>query len=177
MALFKSSNPTLRLDTFKKSIETGEKAGVMTIQGTVNKTAILALITLASSIYTWNLFIDAQEIFEIKNLLIMSSIFATILAIIIVFSKKSAPYLAPIYCFLQGLALGGLSAFMERSFPGIVLQAITLTFSILFSLLLIYRLGIIKATENFKLIVGSATLGIAAFYLISFNRWLCVIFN
>ena len=50
----------------------------------------------------------------------------------------------------------------------IVYNAVLLTVTILLSLLLAYRSGIIKATENFKLGVFAATGGIALFYLISF---------
>jgi uncharacterized YccA/Bax inhibitor family protein len=69
---------------------------------------------------------------------------------------------------LEGLALGGLSKFFESTYPGIVQQAVFLTFGTLGALLLAYRSGLIKATENFKLGVVAATGGIAFIYLISF---------
>jgi len=52
-------------------------------------------------------------------------------------------------------------------YPGIVNQAVMLTFGTLSALLLAYRSGLIKATENFKLGVVAATGGIAFVYLIS----------
>lgn len=54
---------------------------------------------------------------------------------------------------------------MELKFPGIVLQALLLTFGICAVLLIIYKLKIIQPTENFKLIVTSATAGLALYYL------------
>lgn len=168
MALFKSSNPALNAETFKKVETALGPSEVMTIQGTVNKTAILGLMVFVSAMFTWNLYAESVDFLLIKPYVIGGSVLALIVAFIIIFNKTNAPYLAPVYCFLEGLALGGLSALMDQSFPGIVLQAIVLTFGILFSLLLIYRLGIIKATENFKLIVASATAGIAVFYVIAF---------
>ena len=168
MALFKSSNPALNAETFKKLEGLGAPADVMTIRGTVNKTAILGLMAFVSAMFTWNLYAESHNLAAIQPYIIGGSILALIVAFIIIFNKTTAPYLAPVYCFLEGLALGGLSALMDERFPGIVLQAIVLTFGILFSLLLIYRLGIIKATDNFKLIVASATAGIAMFYLIAF---------
>ena len=44
----------------------------------------------------------------------------------------------------------------------------SLTFGITVSLLFCYKSGIIKPTENFKLMVISATAGIAILYLVSF---------
>lgn len=42
-----------------------------------------------------------------------------------------------------------------------------LTFGIFAVLLVIYKLKIIKVTENFKLIVASATMGVALYYMVS----------
>ena len=53
----------------------------------------------------------------------------------------------------------------EAQYPGIVSQAVFLTFGTLGALLLAYRSGLIKATENFKLGVFAATGGIALLYL------------
>ena len=64
--------------------------------------------------------------------------------------------------------LGGISQFFETQYPGIVNQAVFLTFGTLGALLLAYKSGVIKATENFKLGVFAATGGIAFLYLISF---------
>ena len=63
--------------------------------------------------------------------------------------------------------LGGVSMMFEELYPGIVSQAIFLTFGILASLLIAYKSGFIKPTENFKLGVAAATGGIAIIYMIS----------
>jgi uncharacterized YccA/Bax inhibitor family protein len=53
-------------------------------------------------------------------------------------------------------------------YEGIVTNAIFLTVGILLSLLMAYKSGLIKPTENFKLGVVAATGGIFLIYLISF---------
>ena len=100
--------------------------------------------------------------------MIMGFVGGFIVALITVFKKHLAPYTVPGYALLEGLALGGLSKFFESTYPGIVQQAVFLTFGPLGALLLAYRSGLIKATENFKLGVVAATGGIAFIYLISF---------
>ncbi|CAA9379288.1 MAG: FIG01209733: hypothetical protein, partial [uncultured Gemmatimonadetes bacterium] len=69
---------------------------------------------------------------------------------------------------MEGLFLGGVSALAETRFPGVVIPAVALTFGTLFALLLDYRSGLIRATENFKLGVVAATGGIALVYLAGF---------
>ena len=91
-----------------------------------------------------------------------------VVAMVTVFKQTWAPYTTPLYAALEGLALGGISYLFEQSYPGIVAQAVFLTFGTLGALLFAYRSGIIRATENFKLGVFAATGGIAIVYLLSF---------
>jgi uncharacterized YccA/Bax inhibitor family protein len=88
-----------------------------------------------------------------------------IVAMITIFKAEWSPITSPIYAILEGLAIGGISAMAEARFPGIVLQAVGLTFGTLFCLLFAYTSGMIKATENFKLGVVAATGGIFVVYM------------
>jgi uncharacterized YccA/Bax inhibitor family protein len=56
---------------------------------------------------------------------------------------------------------------LELRFPGIAMQAAGMTFGTLLCLLLAYRSGLIRATENFKLGVVAATGGVALVYFVS----------
>jgi len=98
---------------------------------------------------------------------VIGAIAGFLTALITIFNKKVSPVTAPIYAVCQGIMLGGVSSLFERQFPGIVMQAVLLTFGTLGALLLAYTSRLIKATENFKLGVFAATGGIAFFYLIS----------
>jgi len=88
-------------------------------------------------------------------------------ALLTIFKRSWAPITAPLYALLEGLALGGISAFFERSYHGIAAEAVGLTFSVLFVMLIAYKTGVIRATERFKLGVIAATGGIAVFYLVA----------
>jgi uncharacterized YccA/Bax inhibitor family protein len=168
MALFKSGNPALDKETFKE-IDKDESEDVMTLQGTVNKTGLLLLAVIIPAIYTWHLFTETMDFNVIAPLFWTGTLCGLAVAFIIVFNKEWSPFLAPLYSIFQGICLGGLSAAINHKFPGIVLQALLLTFGICAVLLFIYKLKIIKPTENFKLIVSSATAGLALYYLASFG--------
>ena len=88
-----------------------------------------------------------------------------IVAVVTIFKKTWAPITAPIYALLEGLVLGSVSAMFEVRFPGIAIQSVGLTFGTLIALLLVYRSGLIKVTDNFRLGVVAATGGIALFYV------------
>jgi uncharacterized YccA/Bax inhibitor family protein len=90
-----------------------------------------------------------------------------VVALVTIFKKEWSPISAPIYALLEGLVLGGISAIFERSYPGIAVQAISLTFGVMFVMLLAYKMRIVQATRGFKLGVIAATGGIAIVYAIN----------
>ena len=100
--------------------------------------------------------------------LIPAAIFGLVLALATIFKPLYGYITVPLYSIAQGLMLGGISWVFEARYPGIVVQAVFLTFGTLASLLLAYISGLIKATENFKLGVFAATAGIGLLYFVSF---------
>jgi uncharacterized YccA/Bax inhibitor family protein len=159
----RSGNPVLTQNTFKNLSISGT-ADAMTISGTVNKMLLALVLLMATAIWTWNLPAGDPRI---GGLMILGIGGGFVAAIVTVFKKTWAPYTVPVYALLEGLALGTISAMFERMYPGIVSQAIFLTFGTTGALLLAYRSGWIRATENFKLGVFAATGGIALIYLLS----------
>lgn len=164
----RTSNPALSSKTFESFRSVAGTDDTMSIQGTVAKTGILLLFTLVAATWTWTLAYRSTGPGVVYPWLIGGSIGGLIVALITVFKKHWAGVTAPLYALLEGLVLGGLSAIFEAMFPGIVIQAVGLTFGTLFCLLLVYRAGMIKVTQNFRLGVVAATGGIALVYLASF---------
>lgn len=161
MSQLRSGNPALSASTFDgipRSL-----SDTMTISGTVNKTGLALLILIAAASYTWSMEPEAAYPWIAVGL-----IGGAILALVTVFKQTWAPVTTPVYAALEGLALGGISLLFEVRYPGIVSQAVFLTFGTLGALLLAYRSGLIRATENFKLGVVAATGGIGLLYLASF---------
>ncbi len=160
----RSGNPTLKADTFTE-VPRALNEEAMTIDGTVNKTGLSLLILIIAASWTWNPSPEAELPW---GLIMVGFIGGFIVALITAFKHTLAPYTTPVYAGLEGLALGGISSVFELKYPGIVSQAVFLTFGTLGALLIAYRSGYIQATENFKLGVFAATGGIALLYLLSF---------
>ena len=162
----RTANPALNEITFTRLERTYADSDVMSIQGTVNKIGMLLVLTIATATWTWTL--AGGESQAVYPLLAFGGIGGLIVAIVTVFKQTWSPVTAPIYCLLKGLVLGGISAIFEAMYPGIVFQAVCLTFCTLACMLIAYRTGLIKATENFKLGVAAATGGIFLVYLVTF---------
>jgi len=153
----RSGNPVLSKKTFTNTISSSDQ---MTIEGTVNKTAISLLLLVGTGYFTFDVISPV--------LLIGAGIGGFILALVTIFKKEWAPITVPLYAILEGALLGGISYMYNASYNGIVTNAILLTVGILVSLLIAYRSGYIKATENFKLGIFAATGGIAIVYFVNF---------
>ncbi len=167
MELFKSGNPALNEKFFQKSLQV-DHSDVMTERGTLNKFGFLMILVLASSFFTWNSFYQGKNVFP---WIIASAIVGLILAFVISFRPKWSSYLVPAYGLVEGVFVGGISAFYNYAFaekaPGIIMQAVGLTFGVVVAMYLLYRFRIIKATEKFKAILFTATAGIALFYVMA----------
>ena len=169
MNLSKSGNPALSEKAFKDissmSINYSES---MTLRGTLNKFGFMLLMLLGSAFYSWKEFTDGGNV---TPLIWTGLIGGLVVALVITFKKEWAPYLAPAYGLLEGLFLGAISAYYNEAFatkaPGIVMNAVGLTFGTAIAMYFLYSFKIIKATEKFKSVIMMATAGIAVFYLIS----------
>ena len=151
-----SSNPAF--SQFQK-INASAIEGKMTLDGAVNKTAILLSLCFAGAFFGWNT----------PGLIMPAAIIGFILAFITIFrSPAKAKVTAIPYAFVEGLMLGGITGFAESIYPGIAINAVGLTFAIVAAMLFFYKSGIIKPTENFKLMIWSGIVGVFSLYLINF---------
>lgn len=168
MGLFKAGNPAFNEKTFQSQSVVQEGQQVMTVNGAMKKFGLMLAMLLVAASFSWGLYYQNYEVMPIA---IGAAIGGFILALIIIFKKTWAPYLSLGYALLEGLFLGAISAVYEDAFrakyPGIVMQAVILTFGVAVVMFGLYYFRIIKATNTFKRIVISCTLAIGLFYLVA----------
>lgn len=163
----RSANPALTSNPFS-GFGAAYGSETMTISGTVNKTAILLALVLLPAAWVWNQFYQAgQNPAAVQSWMMIGLIGGFILSLVTIFKKNWAPLSAPLYAVMQGLFLGGISSIFEKSYPGIVMQAVSLSVATLLAMLVAYQAGWIKPTEGFKAGVLIATGGIALVYFVS----------
>ena len=137
----------------------------MTVNGTLQITGFLSILLVAAAAFTWSRFTLGYT--DIAVMLTgAGAIVGFIIALIIAFTRIK--YLVPVYAVCEGLALGGISATFEASYPGIVSQAVAGTFAALFSMLILYRAKVIRCTDKFRSVIFISTLSVAAIYLVDF---------
>ncbi len=160
-----SSNPTLNERTFSAArVGIGQPA--MTIQGTVNKTFILLALLVVAATWTWSKTSDPSSAGFVGITFMGSMIVGFILAIVTSFKPVWSPITAPLYAVCEGLLLGILSAYFEMRYPGIVMQAVGLTFAVTFAMLMGYKAGFLQATPALRKGLMIAMGGIMIFYAV-----------
>jgi uncharacterized YccA/Bax inhibitor family protein len=156
------SNPVLERADFE--IVPGA-SGAMTLRGTINKSAILLVLTIVGAAYTWG---ATRAGYPGMTFAAIGGIAGFILALVTCFKQSWAPVTAPVYALCEGLFVGGISAMYEAKTSGIAIQAVMLTFGTFAGMLFLFQANILRATPMFVKIVVGATIGIALTYLLGF---------
>ena len=181
MGMFNSGNPTLTEKMFDRSAnQASDSLGVMTVRGTMNKFGFLLLMMMGSAMYIWSIY-KPGTLDTAYKLLIGGASGGFILAIVMMFKPNWASYIAPAYAILEGLVVGGVSAYYNGVFSKkfghvaadgtgpqsyIVIQAVGLTMGVAIAMFLLYNFRIINVTNRLRSIIMSATFGIAIFYFL-----------
>ena len=152
-----TSNPLLQRDI---DFSATEATGAMTLNGTTNKAGILLLLCIISSFFSWT---HPQWQMPLIVVGVLGGLVACLAG---TFAPKTSPIAAPAYAVLEGLALGALSSIFELRFPGIVANAMLLTFSVLGLMLFLYTTRIIRVTDRMVMGIVMATGAIALVYLL-----------
>lgn len=170
MALFKSGNPAINEKVFNNiAVAYGDEA--MTVTGALKKFGLMLVMLLGAASFTWDMFYNKShgDPSTVMPWMFGGMIGGLITAIIIIFKKEWAPYLALAYALFEGLFLGAISAILNDAFkdkyPDIISQAVLLTFGVAVGMFALYYFRILKATPLFTKIIIMATVGIAIFYV------------
>jgi len=157
----KSRNPFLKESALQNSSMGLDQAGQgsMTVYGAINKTLILLGIMMITTLVSYSM---PNDLF-----LFVGAIGGLVAVIVASVKQALSPFLAPIYALLEGLFVGTISAYYAAAYQGIVLHAVTLTISMLFLMLIIYRLNLVKINQKFRAGVFMATGAVVLLYMSS----------
>jgi uncharacterized YccA/Bax inhibitor family protein len=159
----RSGNPVLSDSTFT-DVQRGYSRP-MTLSGVINRSILLLLLVTGTSAGVWTY--SNSHPSAIYPLVMTGAFGGFVVGMVTSFKRDWAPFTAPVYAVLQGLFIGGFSLIMEQRFPGLVLQAVMLTFGVMFALLAAYQSRIIRPSQTFKSVIVGATFGIMVVYLVS----------
>jgi uncharacterized YccA/Bax inhibitor family protein len=152
-------------------------ADTVTIGGAALKSFILLLLLMATAGAVMAYFLPTMHLAlsqgvravppELIGCMIVGGLGGFVLAMYTIFVPSHSPYTAPVYAVVEGLAIGSISTAMELVLPGIVFQAVGITFGALLGILALYGTGIIRVNDTFRAVILGAMFAILFVYLIT----------
>lgn len=167
----KSSNPMLRDKVLRQTRAfTGEDTGVMTVDGTLSKVALLLITMTGFAVFAWNsVNTGSMGVSSANGMMLGGGLLGFAISIVLMFKPQLARVLAVPFAICEGVMLGAVSAVYQVAFyPNIVLHAVLLTVSVSMVMFFLWRTGIIKVTDRTRSVIGGAMGGIVLIYLATF---------
>jgi uncharacterized YccA/Bax inhibitor family protein len=159
-----TANPAMNESVYQRAGFADASTSVMTLDGTVFKTAVLLVLLIGGAAVVWSPNVTTSPL--AGGLMMVGFIGGLVLSFLTIFVPRLSPFTAPVYAACEGLALGGISSLFEQRYPGIAIQAVGLTFGVLAVMLGLYATRIVQATEKFKIGVIAATGAICLVYVV-----------
>ena len=161
----RTSNPAMKDAIFTRERAAAHEAP-MTLEGTTTKSLLLIGLVVFSASFTWTQVLGGN-VGIVVPAMVVGLLGGLVVALVTVFKPRVSPYTAPLYAVLEGLALGAISALYQARFKGLPVQAVALTAMVFVAMMVLYRTGLVRATERFRTGVIAATLGIMLVYVLT----------
>lgn len=105
-------------------------------------------------------------------LFLPAMIIGFVLALVNIFKKKPSPALVLSYAAVEGVFVGGITAFFESRFPGIAFQAVLGTFAVVGVTLALFASGKVRASKKATKVFLIAMVGYLVFSLLNVGAML-----
>ena len=135
----------------------------MAIETTIQKSAAAFGLLVVGAALGW---VTTESM---PFLWIGAGIVGFVLALVNIFKKQPSPALVLAYAGVQGIFVGGISAWYEAINPGIVAQAVIATLVVVGVTLALFASGKIRASKKATKIFLIAMIGYAVFSLVNFG--------
>lgn len=129
----------------------------MTVEDTINKTAICFALLVAGAVVGW----------IVPVLALPAGIIGFVLALVNIFKKKPSPALVLAYSGVQGIFVGAISMVFEAQWSGIVIQAVIGTLAVVGVTLALFASGKIRASKKATKIFLIAMFGYLAYSIVN----------
>jgi len=141
----------------------------MSVEDTVFKTLALFGVLVVTAVvgWIWSMSSVASTGQPSAAPMIVGGLVGFVLAMVAIFKKKPSVPVFLAYAAFEGLFIGGISAFFELMFPGIVIQATLATLSVVGVTLALFASGKVRASARATKIFLIAMVGYMVFSLLN----------
>ncbi len=133
----------------------------MTVEDTIAKTVGAFALLLVGAAIGW------ITLSTLPFLWIAAGILGFVLALVNIFRKEPSPALVLAYSGVQGVFVGGISAFFDAMYPGVVVQAVIATLVVVGVTLALFASGKIRASKKATKVFMIAMIGYLVFSVVN----------
>lgn len=144
-------------ELYARSSATPDQMDRMTYENVIQKTVGAFAVLLVFAAVGW----------FVPGVWILGGIVGFVLALVNIFKKEPSPGLILAYAAAQGLFVGGISAFYQSMWDGIVVQAVFGTLAVVGVTLALFASGKIRASKRATQVFLVAMIGYAVFSLVN----------
>lgn len=126
-----------------------------TINDVIVKSLILLGLVVAGGVLGWML----------GGIAMLFGLIGFVLALVVIFKRKTSPGLIIAYAACQGVFLGGISAAFNAEYPGIVVTAIIGTISVFIGMLTLYAIVGVRLSKKFMGILAVGMISYTVFII------------
>jgi len=137
----------------------------MTMEDVVMRTALTLGVVVLTGAATWSLAAVNPPL--ALTLAMVGALAGFVLGLVNAFKREPSPTLILAYAAFEGVFLGGISAYFEAAYPGIVIQAVLATVVTFAVTLALYAKRIVRVTGKFVRFVMIAMVSYLAFSLVN----------
>lgn len=158
-AFVKNSTPEVLNNLYGMPSATSVQMGRLTLDDVIVKTLLCFGVLLVAAVVGWSF----------PGLALVGAGVGFVLGLVNVFKKQVRPGLVLAYAAFQGLFVGGVSAFFESSYSGIVLQAVLATLCVFVTVLVLFANGKVRTSPRLTKMFFVAVVGYGLFCLVNFG--------
>lgn len=147
------------------------RSGAMSLGGTLTASAILIGLTMTSAVASYS-FINATPGLALP-IGLGGMLVALVCGLVLMFSQRAAPFLAPVYAVAKGGFVGWFSLLVAEKIGGgpamkaLPFQALALTIAVAGGMLVGYATRIIRPGRVFRAVLTAGVLGYVLFALLA----------
>ncbi len=156
-----------RLDLDSTDLQVSSEK-TMTLQGAINRTATLLGLALAAVVFSWIMYYRIGNSIALWVCLLFVTIAGAHICLFTILKKDWSPITGCLFAIVEGILVGGVSAAIDVSLPGIAGQAVLIWFAAGGAILAASKLGIVKRGQKLRSGFIATVLGIAFLFLAAF---------
>jgi uncharacterized YccA/Bax inhibitor family protein len=157
-------NPVWKNAKFNEKTDNLEKRS-LSLNRVISKSILCFVLLILATSFMWSRYFASKGDILITLAALAAGFLTTWISVRL---PEISTVTVPVHGIVEGLAVGGISAFIERLYPGLALNAVLLTFSAALVVIAAYRAEILVRANRLIKVVLTAIGGIGVFYIVTF---------